>query len=201
MDIKEAKKTFLYASITTVLAIIAPMAAAVEVGLGVSINNSNDGGLGGYGIAVPLRFSNFTIEPELSFYRYSADSSNPSSPTNSYDYENTQITLESGIYWRQQIVPSVEAYVGGRLGYTKVDYSYIYPASPANNQVGDESGFYLGPTVGAEYFFNKHFSLGLDVSMLLESRSGDSISGASTSASYDRDNIYYQSRARLRFYY
>lgn len=195
-----SKRNYLQASVITVLSLATPLAAAVEVGLGVTINNSYQYGTGGYGIAMPLRFGNFTIEPEVSYYRSSSDSSYQSSPTNNFEYENTQFNLESGFYWHQQVIPSVETYVGGRVGYTKTDYSYTYPVSPGNNYIGDESGFYLGPTVGAEYFFNKHFSIGLDVSALFDSRSGDSVSGG-TLATYNRDNVFYQSRARLHFYY
>ena len=89
--------------------------------------------------------------------------------------------------------------VGGRVGYTQSKYSYTYPSTPSSNYSYETSGFYLGPTLGAEYFFNKHFSLGMDVSLLLESTSGEEV-GSNPNKS-DRDAINYQSRARLRFYF
>lgn len=191
------KLIVLAASISFALA--APLASAVDVGLGVSLNNDGEGS-GGYGVSLPLRFGTITVEPELSFYNSSQDRAYPLSPTNNYTTDYQQFTLETGIYWRQQVVPSVETYVGGRVGYTHYDYSYTYPSSPGSNYSNEYSGFYLGPTFGAEYFFNKHFSLGLDVSLLYESTSGDYINGGSTSES-DRTQLNYQTRSRLRFYF
>lgn len=180
-------------------ALAAPVASAVDVGLGVSLNNDGEGS-GGYGVSLPLRFGNITIEPELSFYNSSEDTTYPLSPTNNNTTDYQQYTLETGIYWRQQVIPSVETYVGGRVGYTHYDYSYTYPLSPGTYYSNDYSGYYLGPTFGAEYFFNKHFSLGLDVSLLYESTSGDTINGSSTSES-DQSRLNYQTRSRLRFYF
>jgi hypothetical protein len=181
------------------LALTAPVASAVDIGVGASLNNEG-GGDGGYGVSLPLRFGNITVEPELSFYRSSRDITYTSAPTNNYKAENSQYTLDTGIYWRQQVVPALETYVGGRVGYTKNKYSYKYLYIPNSDQSSGSSGFYLGPTLGAEYFFDKHFSLGLDVSLLYESTSGESVSGSNVS-NQDGNNLYYQTRARLRFYF
>ena len=94
----------------------APVVGAVDVGLGVSLNNSG-GGSGGYGVSMPLRFGNFLVEPELSIYDYSEDETYPLSPTSNRNYESQEYTLETGVYWRQPVIPSVEMYVGGRVGY------------------------------------------------------------------------------------
>lgn len=181
------------------LTFTAPMASAVDIGVGVSLNTQG-GGDGGYGVSLPLRFGNITVEPELSFYRSSRDRTYPSAPTNDFKAEYTQYTLDTGIYWRQRVVPALETYVGGRIGYSKDKTSYMYPNSSGSNQSYVSSGFYLGPTLGAEYFFDKHFSLGLDVSLLYESTSGESVSGSNVS-NQDGNNLYYQTRARLRFYF
>jgi len=175
-----------------------PVAGAVDAGLGVSLNTSG-GGNGGYGISMPLRFGNFLVEPELSIYDYSEDETYPLSPTSNRTYESQEYTLETGVYWRQPVIPSVEMYVGGRVGYFHEDASSTYPSNPAVNNSYETSGFYLGPTLGAEYFFNKHFSLGLDVSLLFESATRDRVS--SSPYTEDRDEIYYQGRAKLRFYF
>ncbi len=181
------------------LALLAPMASATQAGLGVSINTGSEGG-GGYGISVPLRFGGFTVEPELSFYEYSADRDYSLSPGSNQSYEYRQLSIETGVYWRQPLAPAVEMYVGGRAGYTQYEYSTIYSSSPGSNYSHHTSGFYLGPTLGAEYFFNKHFSLGLDASLLFESISGEETS-ASSPYEEDRTSIYTQGRARLRFYF
>lgn len=195
---RQTRKKLIRAAVAVSLALTAPLAGAVDVGLGVSLNNEG-GGSGGYGVSLPLRFGNFTVEPELSFYDASEEQTYPTSPTNNSTYEYQQYTLETGVYWRQPVIPSVEMYVGGRVGYTRYEQSRTYPSSPGSNYAYDSSGFYLGPTLGAEYFFNKHFSLGLDVSLLFESTTQErTISSPYTE---DRDEINYQSRARLRFYF
>lgn len=176
----------------------APVAGAVEMGLGVSLYNSG-GGSGGYGVSMPLRFGNFLVEPELSVYDYSEDETYPLSPTSNRTYESQEYTLETGVYWRQPVISSVEMYVGGRVGYFHDEYSSTSPSNPASNYSSETSGFYLGPTLGAEYFFNKHFSLGMDVSLLFESATRDRVS--SNPYTEDRDEINYQGRAKLRFYF
>lgn len=195
---KLTKKISIHAAIALALVFTAPLAAAVDVGLGVSLNN-NGGGSGGYGVSMPLRFGNFTVEPELSFYDYQEDTTYPLSPGNNNSYESQEYTLETGVYWRQQVIPAVEMYVGGRVGYVNYESSSTYPLSPGSNNSYETSGFYLGPTLGAEYFFNKHFSLGLDVSLMFESTTRDRTS--SSPYEEDRDEIAYQSRAKLRFYF
>jgi len=198
---KETTKVLIPAVVAITLALASPLAAAVDVGLGVDVNTNGGGeNNGGYGVSLPLRFGNFTVEPELSFNNSKYERTYPASPTNSYTAEYKTLNLETGVYWRQQVIPSVETYIGGRVGYTKYDNTYTYPLNPGAYQRDSNSGFYLGPTVGAEYFFNKNFSLGLDVSLLYESTSGESISGGNVVSS-DNTNLSYQSRARLRFYY
>lgn len=146
------------------------------------------------------RASSFTIEPELSYYDYSTDRDYSLTPSSDRSYANQQFSIETGVYWRRPLFHSAEMYVGGRIGYTQYEYSYTYPSSPALNYSDNVSGFYLGPTLGAEYFFNKHFSLGLDASLLFESTSGE-VTNASNPYERDRTSIYYQGRARLRFYF
>jgi hypothetical protein len=181
------------------LALAAPLASAVDFGIGASFNSDGEGS-GGFGVSLPMRFGNMTVEPDLSFYDSSGDRTYPLSPTNNRYYDNRQLTLEVGVYRRQQVIPSVETYLGGRVGYTQYEYSYTYPLSPSSSYSEESSGYYLGPTFGAEYFFNKHFSMGLDVSLLYESTSSDSVDGTFSHDS-DRKSLYYQTRARLRAYF
>jgi hypothetical protein len=178
------------------LFLAAPIVSAVEAGLGAGIV-----GDGGGTIYVPIRFGNLRIEPELSFYRSTNDTT-ATIPTNTYEYEAKSISLGSGVYLRQPIGSSLETYVGGRVGYYKSDSSRTYPNSPGSNYSSDASGFYVGPTIGAEYFFNKQFSIGLDVSVLYRSGTNDSTSGTTTN-NYNSDttDLQTETRTALRFYY
>ena len=63
---KLTKKISIHAAIALALVFTAPLAAAVDVGLGVSLNN-NWGVSCGYGVSIPLRVGNFTVEQDLSF--------------------------------------------------------------------------------------------------------------------------------------
>ncbi len=180
------------------LAVAAPGAGAVDVGVGVSLNNVGSGS-GGYGVSVPLRFGNITVEPDLSFYDFTSDTTYPSLPTDNSSSDNSQFALETGVYWRQQMVPSLEMYVGGRVGYSQNDNSTAYAAGTTSKVT--EEGFYLGPTLGAEYFFNPHFSLGLDVSLLFGSFSAEYSTNGVVTTERDTDRVDYQTRAKLRFYF
>ena len=195
----QTKKKLIKLALATSLALVAPLAAAVDVGVGVNLYNEGRGN-GGYGVSLPLRFGNITVEPALSFYDSSRDATFPLSPADNATYESREYTLEAGVYWRQQVIPSVETYLGGRVGYIQNKSSATYPSSPGSNDGYETSGYYLGPTLGAEYFFNKHFSLGLDVSLLIESTTFERTTSGS-SYTEDGDEINYQSRARLRFYF
>lgn len=198
---QQTRKRLIHAAVAVSLAslaITAPEASAVDIGVGVGLNNDG-GGSGGYGMSLPLRFGNITVEPELSFYRSSQDTTY-TAPTSNYTYDSKQYTLDTGIYLRHQVVPALETYLGGRVGYTKNKYSYTYPYSPSSSQSSESSGFYLGPTFGAEYFFEKRFSLSLDVSVLYESTSGQSVNGSSITKQ-DGNSLDYQTRARLRYYF
>jgi hypothetical protein len=175
------------------LSLAAPMAAAMDIGVGASLNAG--GGGTGSGISLPMRFGNIMIEPAVSIFDQTTDYSDSGVPDYSVSFKN--YTLEAGIYWRKEVIPSVETYLGGRVGYIKRETSQTYPGSPSSR---DESGYLIGPTFGAEYFFNKHFSMGLDVSLLYSSLSGDGES-AGQPQSTSTENTYTQARTLLRFYF
>ena len=115
--------------LAAILSLTASAAGAVDVGLGVNINTRGEGS-GGYGVSLPLRFGSFTIEPELSFYDDSQDITFPATPVNNLSSKYQEYTLETGVYWRRPVIPSVEMYLGGRVGYTRSEQSNTYPSTP-----------------------------------------------------------------------
>jgi hypothetical protein len=175
---------------------IAPVASAVEWGLGVGISGNE-----GRTIYVPIRLGNLRIEPEVRLSRSESEYTYLVSSVNNADYESKTISLGTGVYWHQSIGPSLESYMGGRIAYTKYDTSTTYPNNPANNYTTDESTFVIGPTLGAEYFFAKQFSVGLDMSLTFMKSSGDLDTAAGTQQSYDSTLIQTETRAALRFYF
>jgi hypothetical protein len=171
-----------------------PGAGAVEVGIGVGIFGE-DGGT----IYVPIKFGNFRIEPEFSFNHYNSDRTHTVTPTQSFESESTSISIGSGIYLRQQVGSSLETFIGGRVGLYRSEYSSTYPNNPASNYSSETTGIYLGPTVGAEYFFTKQFSLGLDASLIFSSSSRD----YQSNNPYDEDQQGFNTEGRVtvRYYF
>ncbi len=194
-------KSFMYAAVAASLALTAPLATAMDaIGVGVGlINNGGGESAGGYGVSLPMRFGNISVEPELSFYSGSGDNTYPTSPTNNNSSDYRQYSLETGVYLRQQVLPSLETYFGGRVGYTSYESSNAYVSG--TNYKYESSGYYIGPTLGAEYFFNKNFSLGLDVSLIYSSMKYESGTNGVVDYKNDSNVTSYQTRTRLRYYF
>jgi opacity protein-like surface antigen len=194
---KNSGKILAGAAVALSLSIVTPQASAAEVGVGVSLFGNESG----YGVYLPIRFGNIIVEPELTVYKSSSDQTYPLAPTSNRNSDNQNLLLGTGVYLRHELAPSIEYYVGGRLGYTKYKYSTKYPSSPSSNYSNDEDGYYIGPVFGAEYFFNKHFSLGLDASLIYRSTSGDYKSSPSNSNSSDNTSWATETIAKLRVYF
>jgi hypothetical protein len=191
------KKVLAGVAVTLSLSAAPPLASAAEVGLGVTMLGSE----GGYGVFLPIRLSKITIEPEFYVYRSEADQAYPLNPANdrTSDYEN--MNIGTGVYLRRQLAPSTEYYLGGRVGYTKYKSTYSYPNTPSSSTASKEDGYYLGPVIGAEYFFNKNFSLGLEAAFIYSSVSQDYASSPANSYTQDRTSWTTDTRAKLRVYF
>jgi len=195
---KTARKIVIHAAIATALVLTAPLASAVDIGMGVGlINNGSDSA--GYGVALPMRFANFTVEPELAFYNASNDNTYPAAPVNDSSSDYRGYTLDIGVYLRQQVMPSLETYIGGRVGYNNDKSSTTYVSGTSYQS--EETGYYLGPTLGAEYFFNKNLSLGLDVSLFYNSSTFENSTNGVVDYKADSNLTSYQTRTRLRYYF
>ena len=195
---KTARKIVIHAAIATSLALTAPLASAVDIGMGVGLIN-NGSGFAGYGVALPMRFANFTVEPELAFYNGSGDATYPATPSNNVSGDSREYTLDIGVYLRQQVMPSMETYIGGRVGYNNFKQSNTYVSGVSYQSEG--SAYYLGPTLGAEYFFNKNLSLGLDVSLFYNSSTFENSTNGVVDYKADSNQTSYQTRTRLRYYF
>ena len=87
------------------------------------------------------------IEPEIEFYlRYDDPHAN----------DSKLFEIGSGFFYTLnygQLIP----YFGLRIGYTYFNNKY------AENNTHKESGFYMSPTLGGEYFLFERFSLGFEL--------------------------------------
>ncbi|TEU00108.1 MAG: hypothetical protein E3J23_03460 [Candidatus Stahlbacteria bacterium] len=99
--------------------------------------------------------SNFRIEPEIGYYRYSSEFENS-------ETTETYLTVGCGIFLISQ-KGKTNIYYGLRLGFIRV---YEYDKWIWNGQdvyEAHRTDYYIGPAIGGEYFFNKHLSLGGEI--------------------------------------
>lgn len=133
------------------------------VGFGVSINSlsiaagvGDDGGtasLTPVNFSVPITTRSFRIEPEIGFARTS-QSTEESSRTRSVFNVGTRLFLISRY-------DDAQFLFGGRIGIshrsssTEIDFEDRDESTSATD-------FSIGPAVGGEYYFNNHFSIGVE---------------------------------------
>jgi hypothetical protein len=182
-------------AVAAALSLAAPLAGAMDIGLGANLNTDGSG-YGGWGFSVPMRFGNIMVEPSVEYDNYKSTDTYYGG-TSLYQYERKYYTVDTGIYWIKSIVPMLDAYIGGRVGF------YSGEGSGYSTCCGTDQyryhGVYVGPTIGAEYFFNKHFSAGLDVSLLFSSETSGNNDTNYAGGSYKDTTT--QTRTKLRFYF
>ncbi len=126
---------------------------------------------------IPMRFGNFKIEPEVGIYSFSYMISGAKDSTGTQigvtdGYSSTSIRVGLGLYYTQQVAGNLSAYVGPRLGIiTNSIEADSYPPPADTGVFGQKASttntsrtdFFVGLTLGGEYFFSSAFSLGADV--------------------------------------
>jgi len=160
-------------AVLTLAAGAASAAGPMQFGLGAGISSETSS------ISVPIRTGNLLIEPELSYFSTEVE--------DSYDY--SELGLGVGVYLMSSVAPSVELALGGRGGITSSNYE------PDVGTDSEGSGFFFGPVVGGEYFFNKHFSAGVDAAVIYATSTYES-----GTFEEDSSSLSTETRARLRFY-
>lgn len=128
------------------LAIAAPVWSA-DIGVGVSVK-SND-----HTIYVPIDINDtFRIEPLV---RYSKDTSESDGARTRHE----TLEIGAGLFKLYPLTESIHIYYGGRLSYLNLESELNYPASMVSSNTSAD-GYRIAPTLGFEYFFNKHVSIG-----------------------------------------
>ena len=153
----------------------------------------------GVEIYFPIRTASLIIEPRIS-YRHDEDkidgtgselatyppsSSLPNSTTpitSRQDNSNENIEIGLGIFSKTQMTDEIEFYYGGRLGYLtdKRQYKqrnnhsagggYVYTSVYETDR--KQTGYFLAPTVGIQYFPRPNFSLGIEIAFRYSDLSG-----------------------------
>ncbi|PJA53470.1 MAG: hypothetical protein CO167_07285 [Candidatus Marinimicrobia bacterium CG_4_9_14_3_um_filter_48_9] len=106
---------------------------------------------------VPIDFGTWKLEPFFSYY-------NSTSTQNDGDeYSTTVKNLGLGLFWKTNFIKT-SIFYGVRVGTYSDIYSREYKNYPEDNYENSLKGTYVAPTVGGEYFFSNHFSLGGEIS-------------------------------------
>jgi opacity protein-like surface antigen len=132
-----------------VLLSIGITAQATDFGVGVSLR-SND-----TTIYVPIDINEMLrVEPAFSYARSSLDEDGASVRATSYD-------IGAGLFRLWSPADSVQLYLGGRAAYTSARFKQRVETGAAVLTISNTlSGYRLTPTIGFEYRFADHFSLG-----------------------------------------
>ena len=136
-------------------------AEGTTIGIGAAVNSDLT-------IYLPITTENLLIEPTLSLYSSDSESTSSSSTSNisqSSNYKTLVIGL--GVFKHSKVIDKTYIYFGARFGYieTERDNSYNVTISTSSVSEGKEDGYFVAPTIGAEYFLTNNFSMGIDLSI------------------------------------
>jgi len=152
-------------AILLVLMLATGNAAAAEYGVGLSAKSDN--GLVYFPIDVSPRFR---IEPD---FRYSTEdvqsNSVPGVPTATAG-DTEILEIGTGVFGASLSKESIRIYYGARIGYLDVKIMNTISADglPPRRIVDNRYGYRIAPTLGFEYLFNQHFTLGGEVAYFYE---------------------------------
>lgn len=141
---------------------------AADFGVGISAR-SDDGYL-----YVPIDISKtFRLEP---FARYGTSklSFTEDGLENTQDTETLELGV--GLFGKTQVADAAHIYYGARLAYVDTESTIVQP-SIFGDVIRSESaqdGYRIGPTLGFEYLFGGHFSVGGEVSYTFLDIEGES---------------------------
>ena len=153
-------------AILLILALSASNAAAAEYGLGLSAKSDN--GLVYFPIDVSPRFR---IEPHV---RYSTEdvqvNSAPGVPTVTAG-DTEMLEIGAGAFGLSLPKESIRIYYGARAGYLDLKIINTISADelPPRRIVENQYGYRIAPTLGFEYLFSQHFTLGGEIAYFYQS--------------------------------
>ncbi|HEY0682933.1 MAG TPA: hypothetical protein VGD45_11430 [Steroidobacter sp.] len=150
------------------LALCSANALAADFGVGVSAR-SDDGFL-----YVPIDVSKtFRIEPS---FRYGTTelSYTQDGEVDGQDSETFEIGV--GVFGVKQVTEAAHIYYGGRLAYVDTESTVTQPTSFGEviRSESTQDGYRIGPTLGFEYIFGGHFSVGGEASYTFLKLEGES---------------------------
>ena len=151
------------------LALASANAMAADFGIGISAR-SDDGWL-----YVPMDLSkSLRIEPSV---RYGSSELSSGSGSFITQQESDRWELGLGLFGKKQITEQALVYFGGRLAYVDSQSSFVETGTFGGTirGEGDQDGYRIGPTLGFEYIFGGHFSIGGEASYTYLDLEGESV--------------------------
>lgn len=146
-------RIFSLIALVAALTTVDVQAQDTRIGLGVGVTGVSSGAAAIY---VPIDFGSFRIEPEFGLRRFSSEQGD-------VEASETSIILGTGVFAEGATVANTVIYYGGRVGIARYSESIETPAGDNDESVTD---LFLGPAVGAEYYFSERFSLGGEAQLM-----------------------------------
>lgn len=140
------------------LALCSGPVLAADFGIGVSAR-SDDGW-----VYVPIDISkNFRLEPSVRYY--SSDSTTAQSLTES-SVDSDTLEVGIGVFGLKQVEEAAHLYYGIRLAYLdrSIESTTVTSSGTTFLDEAKQDGYRIGPTMGFEYLFGGHFSVGGEAS-------------------------------------
>ena len=113
----------------------------------------------------PIYYRDWLIEPTL--YSYVQKANGPGTSTIDHEF----LELGVGVFKHPYLSDKTYGYYGARVGGSRWEDNHASSPLTVSNSKG--SGYFIAPTVGAEYELTTHFSLGLDLSYDYKKFTGD----------------------------
>jgi hypothetical protein len=154
--------------VAAALAVCSGSAMAADFGVGISAR-SDDGFL-----YVPIDITqSFRIEPSV---RYLSSEQTFIQPSGEDTSETDQWELGVGVFGLKRVTDAAHIYYGARLAYVDVESTTVDEGSFGLTlySESDQDGYRIGPTVGFEYLFGGHFSVGGEASYSFVDLEGES---------------------------
>jgi hypothetical protein len=118
-------------------------------------------------IYLPINTDNFIVEPTLSYQHKKNDTVSPQT----YNFENKLFQLGVGVFAKDTVIKDTIVYYGARVGYIKNEI--VMGISGIQTSKFKDDGYFIAPTIGADYRLIANFSIGLDFSISYSKTVGD----------------------------
>jgi len=108
-----------------------------------------------------IKGSFFRFEPSFGYYTSTREYSDAGYGS---DRSSSNLRLGAVVAFNNDSIESMNFYYGVDFGFIISSYSFT-PHSSDQSTDDSKTDFFIGPAIGGEYMFNKHFSLGGEINL------------------------------------